>query len=58
MGGEDVDLLAEATMIGTIAKFAAYAKAPRAAFTMMHPLEAAKYGAIYMVVRSVMERGK
>ena len=53
-----MDLLAEATMIGTIAKFAAYAKAPRAAFTMMHPLEAAKYGAIYMVVRSVMERGK
>lgn len=43
-------------MIGTIAKMAAYAKAPGATFMMMHPIKAAKYGAIYLLVRSVTRR--
>ncbi len=42
--------------IGQIAKMAAYAKAPRAMFAMMHPLKAAKYGAIYLVLRRLMGR--
>lgn len=45
-------------MIARIAKVAAYAKAPKAAFAMMHPWKAAKYRAIYMVVKSVMGGGK
>lgn len=44
-------------MIGKLMKTAAYVKAPRAAFTLMHPLKAAKYSAIYMAMRSVM-RGR
>jgi hypothetical protein len=42
--------------IAKLAKMAAYAKAPRATFTMMHPLKAAKYGAIYMLVRGISRR--
>ena len=41
-------------MIARIAKMAAYAKAPRATFAMMHPLKAAKYGMIYWAVKSMM----
>ena len=43
-------------MIARIAKMAAYAKAPRAAFAMLHPFKAAKYGAIYLVLRRLMGR--
>jgi hypothetical protein len=43
-------------MIGKLIKTAAYVKAPRAAFTLLHPLRAAKYGALYMAVRAVMRR--
>jgi hypothetical protein len=45
-------------MIGKLMKTAAYVKAPRATFAMMHPLKAAKYGAIYMAVRTFMRRGR
>jgi hypothetical protein len=45
-------------MIGKVLKTAAYVKAPRATFAMMHPLKAAKYGAIYMAVRTLMRRGR
>ena len=42
-------------MIGKLMKTAAYVKAPKATFAMMHPLKAAKYGAIYMAVRALMK---
>ena len=42
--------------IGKLAKMAAYAKAPRATFAVMHPLKAAKYGAIYLLVRGITRR--
>ena len=45
-------------MIARIAKMAAYAKAPRATYAMLHPFKAAKYGAIYWVVKGVMNRSK
>ena len=41
-------------MIARIAKMAAYAKAPRAAFAMLHPFKAAKYGAIYWIMKRMM----
>jgi hypothetical protein len=41
-------------MIARIAKMAAYAKAPRATYAMLHPFKAAKYGAIYWVVKGMM----
>ena len=44
-------------MIAKLAKMAAYTKAPRATFAVMHPLKAAKYGAIYLVVRGLTRRG-
>ena len=43
-------------MIRQIAKMAAYAKAPKATFAVMHPMKAAKYGAIYMLVRGLTRR--
>ena len=47
----------EAEMLLTkIAKMAAYTKAPRATFAVMHPLKAAKFGAIYLIVKSVTRR--
>lgn len=42
--------------IAKLAKLAAYAKAPRATFALMHPLKAAKYGAVYMLVRGIARR--
>ena len=45
-------------MIGRVAKMVAYAKAPRATYAMMHPFKAAKYGAIYMVMKRVMGRSR
>ena len=42
--------------IGKLAKMAAYTKAPRATFAVMHPLKAVKYGAIYMLVRGLTRR--
>jgi len=44
-------------MIGKLLKMAAYVKAPRGTFALMHPMKAAKYGAIYMLVRGVTRRG-
>ena len=44
-------------MIGKLMKTAAYVKAPRATFAMMHPMKAAKYGAIYVAMRTLM-RGR
>jgi hypothetical protein len=43
-------------LLGKIAKMAAYTKAPRATFAVMHPLKAAKYGAIYMLVKGLTRR--
>ena len=43
-------------MIGKLLKMAAYAKAPRGTFAMMHPMKAAKYGAIYLLVKGVTRR--
>jgi hypothetical protein len=44
-------------VLGKLAKMVAYTKAPRATFAVMHPIKAAKYGAIYMLVRGVTRRG-
>jgi hypothetical protein len=43
-------------MLGKLAKMAAYTKAPRATFAVMHPVKFAKYGAIYMLVRGLTRR--
>jgi hypothetical protein len=43
-------------LLGKLAKMAAYTKAPRATFAVMHPLKAAKYGAIYMLVKGLTRR--
>jgi len=43
-------------MLAKLAKMAAYTKAPRATFAVMHPLKAAKYGAIYLLVKGVSRR--
>ena len=40
-------------MIGKVMKTAAYMKAPRATFAMMHPFKAVKFGAIYMAMRAL-----
>jgi hypothetical protein len=42
-------------MIAKLMKTAAYMKAPRATFAMMHPLKAARYGAIYVAMRALMK---
>jgi len=43
-------------MIGKLAKMAAYARAPRATFAVMHPVKAAKYGAIYLLVKGITRK--
>jgi hypothetical protein len=43
-------------VLAKLAKMAAYTKAPRATFAVMHPLKAAKFSAIYMMVKGVSRR--
>ena len=43
-------------MLRKIAKLMAYKKAPKTAFAVTHPLKAAKYGAIYLVVKKALGR--
>lgn len=43
-------------MLRQIAKVMAYKKAPKSVFAVMHPMKAAKYGAIYMVVKKALGR--
>ena len=45
-------------MIGLAAKMLAYKTAPKATYAVMHPFKAAKYGAIYMVMKRVMGRSR
>ncbi|MBW3534607.1 MAG: hypothetical protein KY453_05230 [Gemmatimonadetes bacterium] len=42
-------------MLRKVAKLIAYKKAPRRTFAVMHPLKALKYGAIYLVVKKVLD---
>lgn len=55
-GGSLLSIWRMTMSIAKLAKLAAYAKAPRATFALMHPLKAAKYGAVYMLVRGIARR--
>lgn len=41
-------------MLRKIAKLMAYKKAPKTAFAVIHPVRAAKYGVIYLVVKKAL----
>jgi hypothetical protein len=43
-------------MLKRIAKLAAYAKAPKATFAMLHPIKAVKWGAILMAAKVVLDK--
>jgi hypothetical protein len=43
-------------MIGKLAKAVAYTKAPKKAFTMFHPIKAAKLGLAYLIGKRLFGR--
>lgn len=45
-------------MLRSIAKAAAYAKAPKATFALLHPLKAVKYGLVLWTAKRIFSRGK
>lgn len=45
-------------MVGRIVKMAAYTKAPVKTFVTLHPVRALKWGAMYLVVKKVLDMRK
>ena len=43
-------------MLRTIAKLAAYKKAPAKTFALLHPMKALKWGAIFFIVSKALQR--
>lgn len=43
-------------MLRKAVKLLAYKKAPKSTFAVMHPLRAARYGVIYLVVKKALGR--
>jgi hypothetical protein len=45
-------------MLGKVLKGAAYVKAPRKTFAMLHPWKALKYGALFWIGKKIFSSGK
>lgn len=45
-------------MFGRLIRLTAYAAAPVTTFVLLHPVRALRWGAVYLIVKNVLEGGR